>query len=76
MSEKLLKENYNKKYISALDCYRWIAAICVTTIHININSIFLNSGFSTGLFVQLFFVLSGYVLYINYYNNLKKFIHL
>ena len=73
MSEKLLKENYNNKYISALDCYRGIAAICVTTIHININSIFLNSEFSTGLFVQLFFVLSGYVLYINYYNNLKKF---
>ena len=59
-------------YVS-LQCFRGIAALLVTTIHINVNNPFLDSSFRTGLFVQFFFVLSGFILSINYSNKINNF---
>ena len=60
------------KHIESLDCYRGVAALSVAAIHFNINSSLFNSKFANGLFVQMFFVLSGFVLLINYINNIHS----
>ena len=67
-----MSDNSTKIYIEAIDCYRGLAALFVTTIHLNINTLFGNTLFKNGLFVQLFFVISGYVLYINYHKKLEN----
>lgn len=60
------------KYYDQLDVFRALAALSVCAVHFNYNSIFYNY-FAQGLFVQLFFTLSGFVIYLNYNNNLKNF---
>lgn len=65
----------NNKYIKQLDVFRALAALSVCSVHFTYDSFFYNY-FAQGLFVQLFFTLSGFVISYNYYNNLntlKKF---
>ena len=65
-------------YIQQLDVFRALAALSVCAVHFNYNSFFHNY-FAEGLFVQLFFTLSGFVITLNYLeeinllNNFKVF---
>ena len=63
------------KHIKQLDVFRALAALSVCSVHFTYNSFFHNF-FAQGLFVQLFFTLSGFVIALNYHENLddlKKF---
>jgi len=68
----------NKKIVQ-LDVFRGLAALSVCAVHFTYNSFFHNY-FAQGLFVQLFFVLSGFVICYNYeekinnYYDLKNFL--
>lgn len=64
------------QHIKQLDVFRALAALSVCSVHFTYNSFFHNF-LAQGLFVQLFFTLSGYVIALNYYENLgnlKKFL--
>ena len=65
----------NKNHIEQLDVFRALAALSVCAVHFNYDSIFHNY-FAEGLFVQLFFTLSGFVISLNYHNNIKRFLDL
>lgn len=60
-----------------LDSLRGIAALSVAVFHFNIGSIF-NNAFtnSAGLMVDFFFVLSGYVIALNYQNRINSVLEL
>ena len=64
--------------IHSLDGLRGLAAICVALMHFPIQNLITGSNFISNsyLFVDLFFVLSGYVVTFNIYNqnSLKEFI--
>jgi peptidoglycan/LPS O-acetylase OafA/YrhL len=60
----------NNKHIKQLDVFRALAALSVCSVHFTYDSFFYNY-FAQGLFVQLFFTLSGFVIAYNYYNNLN-----
>ena len=62
----------SKNHIQQLDVFRALAALSVCAVHFNYDSIFHNY-FAEGLFVQLFFTLSGFVISLNYHNNIKHF---
>ena len=68
----------NKSYLEQLDVYRALAALSVCAVHFSYNSIF-HVYFKQALFVQFFFTLSGFVIYLNYHNQnfnisrIKKF---
>tara|TARA_Y100001958_G_C21168367_1_gene500651 strand:+ start:51 stop:1118 length:1068 start_codon:yes stop_codon:yes gene_type:complete len=65
----------NNYHIQQLDVFRALAALSVCAVHFNYNSFFHNH-FAEGLFVQLFFTLSGFVITLNYLekiNILKDF---
>ena len=68
----------NKSYLEQLDVYRALAALSVCAVHFSYNSIF-HIYFKQALFVQFFFTLSGFVIYLNYHNQnfnisrIKKF---
>lgn len=57
------------KHISQLDVFRGLAALSVCAVHFTYDSIF-HKHFAQGLFVQLFFTLSGFVIAYNYYYSL------
>jgi peptidoglycan/LPS O-acetylase OafA/YrhL len=73
MTNYQLKKN---QYFNQLESLRGIAAILVVFFHCDYffppvkYIMLLNKGY---LFVDLFFVLSGFVIYINYYNKLNNF---
>lgn len=57
-----------------LDSLRGVAALSVALFHFNIGSIFNNSFTNNaGLMVDFFFVLSGYVISLNYNNRIGSF---
>tara|TARA_A100001234_G_C12609398_1_gene378706 strand:- start:127 stop:1209 length:1083 start_codon:yes stop_codon:yes gene_type:complete len=60
------------KHISQLDVFRGLAALSVCAVHFTYDSFF-HKYFAQGLFVQLFFTLSGFVIAYNYYNTLINF---
>ncbi len=68
----------NKSYLDQLDVFRALAALSVCAVHFSYNSIF-HIYFKQALFVQFFFTLSGFVIYLNYQNQnfniskIKKF---
>jgi len=68
----------NKSYLDQLDVFRALAALSVCAVHFSYNSFF-HIYFKQALFVQFFFTLSGFVIYLNYYNQnfniskIKKF---
>src|SRR6056300_1675715 len=68
-----------KYYLEQLDVFRALAALSVCAVHFSYNSIF-HEYFKQALFVQFFFTLSGFVIYLNYHNNnfnfytIKKFL--
>jgi len=67
--------NLKNKHIKQLDVFRALAALSVCAVHFTYNSFFHNY-LAQGLFVQLFFTLSGFVIAYNYHenlNNLKEF---
>ena len=59
------------KHIKQLDVFRALAALSVCSVHFTYNSFFHNY-FAQGLFVQLFFTLSGFVIAYNYNKNLSN----
>lgn len=65
----------NKNHYSQLDVFRALAALSVCAIHFNFDSFFFNY-FSNGVFVQLFFALSGFVIFLNYYGKIRNLIDL
>ena len=60
------------KHINQLDVFRGLAALSVCAVHFTYDSIFYKY-FAQGLFVQLFFTLSGFVIAYNYYHNLNDY---
>ena len=58
----------NKSYLEQLDVFRALAALSVCAVHFSYNSIF-HIYFKQALFVQFFFTLSGFVIYLNYHNQ-------
>lgn len=60
------------KHINQLDVFRGLAALSVCAVHFTYDSLFHNY-FAQGLFVQLFFTLSGFVIAYNYHDTLKNF---
>lgn len=60
------------KHINQLDVFRGLAALSVCAVHFTYDSFF-HKYFARGLFVQLFFTLSGFVIAYNYHNNLNSF---
>lgn len=67
MSEK----KNESKYYPQLDVFRALAALSVCAVHFNFNSFFYRN-IANGIFVQLFFTISGFVIYLNYYNKLNS----
>lgn len=65
----------NKRHYHQLDVFRALAALSVCAVHFNFDSFFHNH-FANSLFVQLFFALSGFVIFLNYYGKIKNFIDL
>ena len=59
------------KYYPQLDVFRALAALSVCAVHFNFNSFFYKN-IANGIFVQLFFTLSGFVIYLNYYNQINN----
>ena len=66
MLNKTQKDHYQQ-----LDVFRALAALSVSAVHFDLNSFFYNY-FANGLFVQLFFTLSGFVIFLNYYQNIDN----
>ena len=67
--------NLKKKHIKQLDVFRALAALSVCSVHFTYDSYF-HKYFAQGVFVQLFFALSGFVIAYNYHsilNNLNIF---
>lgn len=58
----------NKSYLDQLDVFRALAALSVCAVHFSYNSFF-HIYFKQALFVQFFFTLSGFVIYLNYHNQ-------
>lgn len=56
-----------------LETYRGFAALMIAAIHFDVNSPLVNHSLANGYFVQFFFTLSGFVIYLNYNNKLKNF---
>ena len=65
----------DKHHYPQLDVFRALAALSVCAVHFNFDSFFHNH-FANGLFVQLFFALSGFVIFLNYYEKIKNIIDL
>ena len=61
----------NKRKIIQLDVFRGLAALSVCAVHFNYDTYF-HKYFAQGLFVQLFFALSGFVICYNYHNNINN----
>lgn len=62
-------------HIKQLDVFRALAALSVCAVHFTYESFF-HKYFAEGIFVQLFFTLSGFVIFLNYsdkINNLEDF---
>jgi peptidoglycan/LPS O-acetylase OafA/YrhL len=58
----------NKSYLEQLDVFRAIAALSVCAVHFSYDTIF-HIYFKQALFVQFFFTLSGFVIYLNYHDQ-------
>ena len=59
------------KHINQLDVFRGLAALSVCAVHFTYDSFF-HKYFARGLFVQLFFTLSGFVIAYNYHHNFNS----
>lgn len=57
-----------KSYLEQLDVFRAVAALSVCAVHFTYESIF-HIYFKQALFVQFFFTLSGFVIYLNYHDQ-------
>lgn len=65
----------NQDHIEQLDVFRALAALSVCAVHFTYESFF-HKYLAEGIFVQLFFTLSGFVIFLNYsdkINNLENF---
>ena len=62
-----------QNHYNQLDVFRGLAALSVCAVHFNYNSNFFHNYFAMGIFVQLFFSLSGFVIFLNYHKSLNKF---
>ena len=62
-----------QNHYNQLDVFRGLAALSVCAVHFNYNSNFFHNFFAMGIFVQLFFSLSGFVIFLNYHKSLNKF---
>ena len=58
-----------KNKSQSFETYRGFAALMIAAIHFNVNSPLSNHALANGLFVHFFFTLSGFVMYLNYYNK-------
>ena len=58
----------NKSYLEQLDVFRALAALSVCAVHFSYDTIF-HVYFKQALFVQFFFTLSGFVIYLNYHDQ-------
>ena len=58
-----------KTYLEQLDVFRAIAALSICAVHFSYESIF-HIYFKQSLFVQFFFTLSGFVIYLNYHDQI------
>jgi len=58
----------HKSYLEQLDVFRAVAALSVCAVHFSYDSIF-HVYFKQALFVQFFFTLSGFVIYLNYHDH-------
>jgi len=58
-------------HIKQLDVFRALAALSVCAVHFTYDTFF-TKYFAQGLFVQLFFTLSGFVICLNYIEKLQK----
>ena len=58
-----------KNKLQSFETYRGFAALMIAAIHFNVNSPLSNHALANGLFVHFFFTLSGFVMYLNYYNK-------
>ena len=63
-----------KEKLSALETYRGFAAIMIAAVHFNVNWSLFNNQIVNGYYVQLFFTLSGFVIYLNYKDKITNFI--
>ena len=61
-----------QNHYNQLDVFRGLAALSVCAVHFNYNSNFFHNYFAMGIFVQLFFSLSGFVIFLNYYQKINK----
>ena len=61
----------NQNHYNQLDVFRGLAALSACVVHFNYNSFF-RKYFAMGLFVQLFFTLSGFVIFLNYHQKINK----
>ena len=61
----------NQNHYNQLDVFRGLAALSVCAFHFNFNSFF-HKYFAMDLFVQLFFTLSGFVIFLNYFQKINK----
>ncbi len=59
-------------HIKQLDVFRALAALSVCSVHFTYDTGF-SKYFAQGLFVQLFFTLSGFVICLNYLDKIDKF---
>ena len=57
-------------HIKQLDVFRALAALSVCAVHFTYESFF-HKYFAEGIFVQLFFTLSGFVIFLNYSDKIK-----
>lgn len=65
-------ENEKKScYYPQLDVFRALAALSVCAVHFNFDSFFYKN-IANGIFVQLFFTLSGFVIYLNYWDKINN----
>ena len=64
----------NQNHYNQLDVFRGLAALSVCAVHFNYNSNIFHNYFAMGLFVQLFFTLSGFVIFLNYHHCISTFI--
>jgi peptidoglycan/LPS O-acetylase OafA/YrhL len=66
-----MKKELTNNHYPQLDVFRALAALSVCAVHFNFNSYF-HKNLANGIFVQLFFTLSGFVIYLNYYNKINN----
>ena len=62
------------KHIKSIDCFRGLAALIVAGIHFDYVLEYKIFSINSFLAVHLFFVISGYVIFINYFKKINNFV--